>query len=404
MTGRPAHFVRVLLLGAVAALAAAQGARPWLGAGLAPDILAVAVFALVQTIGAALAADADIVLPPPAGIAAEARVAAPVPSPAEAAAHAAAAELPRYRDVADILRRQIAGAVAETETAALAILGRLSDLDATVRGLLSGLADAESTAAGTTRAGADAVLEMRRAVHDLHALVAARTAEVRADREIYTQIVAQAAGFGATLGAIGAISAQTRLLALNATIEAARAGEAGRGFAIVAGEVRALADQSARAAATLREGLDRLRETTRRRLSDADDAREQTGLLDTAERRTEAAEAAFARVAAEGRATLAAAQEAGTELGAALRRAMGGVQFQDIVRQRLDHVGAGLDRLGHHAAGMADALRAPGPVAPVEDALLRPIREAYVMQSEHDVHAGAPATGHAPAAPLIELF
>jgi methyl-accepting chemotaxis protein len=89
-------------------------------------------------------------------------------------------------------------------------------------------------------------------------------ADARQSRERMGDLGRQAEDVGRILGIISDIADQTNLLALNAAIEAARAGEAGRGFAVVADEVRKLAEKTMRATKEVGEATRGIQDGTRR--------------------------------------------------------------------------------------------------------------------------------------------
>ena len=131
-----------------------------------------------------------------------------------------------------------------------------------------------ASSASTAAERSDAAMDVARKGADVVQRVVGAIGEVQKQsvemKNSLSELGTRAKGIGQVINVINDIADQTNLLALNAAIEAARAGEAGRGFAVVADEVRKLAEKTVNATKEVDDAVSNIQEGTMRTITEMD--------------------------------------------------------------------------------------------------------------------------------------
>jgi methyl-accepting chemotaxis protein len=312
----------------------------------------------------------------------------------------------------DVLREQIGGSLAESEREVLAAIeqmSRLIDRSNREREHITRSVESGKSLSETTRARVDRNKEV------IAAIQLQQDTELTEMRSNFVRIRNLTAGVCALsplIKVIQSIAQQTSLLALNAEIEASRAGSAGRGFSVVATEVRKLAVRSTDAAAEITGKINATCRSVESELKGAQAALEahETGaamshlVADLDEMQQE-----FAKTSELLLEVIVDVDSSYGEMVQRLSCAMGHIQFQDVMRQRMSHVQEALKDLRDHTLVLvekSDDPRWEGELDRTFKSMLDSQLSQYRMASQTATHVAVAGceTLADHGGPAIELF
>ncbi|MFB2865782.1 methyl-accepting chemotaxis protein [Aeromonas sp. MdU4] len=188
---------------------------------------------------------------------------------------------------------------------------------------------------------------------------------------------------------VAKIASQTNLLALNAAIEAARAGEAGRGFAVVADEVRNLSRLSSETAQKMTDKVETINAGIGRafQIAESAAAKDHASARDS-EQAIEQVLTRFRNATDSLAESASLLQSESTDIHREISSVIVSLQFQDRVSQILSHVRQNMEGLSEHLLTSTQSSHATGPIKIDANRWLADMELSYATDEQRNIHHG----------------